>query len=557
MDPRITNLEAATFFGRRLTRRRTAGIQETVAPFPNGSRSGPAKTVRERLNWRAPKGGCRVPACLRAPERLEGFGILTLPEKRDSGSGALPTVRHTAASDPQPGTACGLSAPGPLPLRAADGSDGKAGWNGPADRHRCPGCPRPFGPHLRRSVPDRDGPAPRLPAVRGGVADAAGPRRLDRMERAGPRAPAAPRAGQFPVHRVSAGGRAEPCAADPRHGGGPSSGGTGAPPRLPPGAVRDVHRPGPLRRRAPPRGQPGAHRHDRRPDAGPAGEAGEGDPRPAPRPGLPRRPPGTRVPGARPASAASRPGRPAGRCVAADHRRRHGAGRRWMKRRRILNGLAVMPSVFRLVLPRGEKGCAAVTAGLRERCRRPGIALPQRGPVAAPSVRKARQRVHGELFPDLHRGILRHGGGGARWRGHRLFAIDGTKMNLPRGWSMPASRSPPAPANAPRPPSGTSWRATAPGPPSPPPRGRTRGADLPGAGPASGRSDAGPAAAASVPRRRRLTRTASPPTASEPSVTGAGQLKGCTRFRSKPSRPTGSTAGPGAARAGNPAPVPA
>ena len=105
---------------------------------------------------------------------------------------------------------------------------------------------------------------------------------------------------------------------------------------------------------------------------------------------------------------------------------------RWMRRRRILNSLIVMLFVFRLVLSRGGKGYATLVAELREQCRKPGIALPQREPVAASSIRKARQRVHGDLFIDLHREILRHGGEGARWKGHRLFAVDGTKMNLPR-----------------------------------------------------------------------------------------------------------------------------
>ena len=107
--------------------------------------------------------------------------------------------------------------------------------------------------------------------------------------------------------------------------------------------------------------------------------------------------------------------------------------RRWMKRRRVLNSLIVMLFVFRLVLSRGEKGYATVTAELWEQCRKLGIALPQREPVAASSICKARQRVHEELFLDLHREILRHGNDGARWKGRRLFAVDGTKMNLPRG----------------------------------------------------------------------------------------------------------------------------
>ena len=52
--------------------------------------------------------------------------------------------------------------------------------------------------------------------------------------------------------------------------------------------------------------------------------------------------------------------------------------------------------------------------------------------MVASSICKARARVHEDLFLDLHREILRHGGDGGRWKGHRTFAIDGTRMNLPR-----------------------------------------------------------------------------------------------------------------------------
>lgn len=106
-------------------------------------------------------------------------------------------------------------------------------------------------------------------------------------------------------------------------------------------------------------------------------------------------------------------------------------GLRWRKRRRVLDSLIVMLFVFRLVLSRGEKGYATVVAELWEQCRKLAIALPQPEPMADSSICKARQRLHENLFLDLHCGILRHGGGGPRWRGHRLFAIDGAKMNLP------------------------------------------------------------------------------------------------------------------------------
>ncbi len=71
MDPGIENLKSTTFFGRRLTRRQIADVQETVALFPALSRNELAKTICEHLNWTTPKGDYRVSACLRMLESLE------------------------------------------------------------------------------------------------------------------------------------------------------------------------------------------------------------------------------------------------------------------------------------------------------------------------------------------------------------------------------------------------------------------------------------------------------------------------------------------------------
>ena len=106
--------------------------------------------------------------------------------------------------------------------------------------------------------------------------------------------------------------------------------------------------------------------------------------------------------------------------------------REWMQRRRVLNSLIVMLFVFRLVLARGQKGYATVTAELWDQCRRSGIALPQPKPVAASSICKARARVHEDLFRDLHREILSHDTDNQPWNQHRTFAVDGSKLNLPR-----------------------------------------------------------------------------------------------------------------------------
>ncbi len=67
MARRITDLKSTTFSGRRLTRRRTADIQGTVALLPNDSRNGLARTICGHLGWTTARGACRVGACLGMP----------------------------------------------------------------------------------------------------------------------------------------------------------------------------------------------------------------------------------------------------------------------------------------------------------------------------------------------------------------------------------------------------------------------------------------------------------------------------------------------------------
>jgi len=73
-----------------------------------------------------------------------------------------------------------------------------------------------------------------------------------------------------------------------------------------------------------------------------------------------------------------------------------------------------------------------VLAELWEQCRKLGIALPQPRPVARSSIAKARRRVDPGFFHEVHGIILEHAGEGPGWKGHRILAIDGTRMNLPR-----------------------------------------------------------------------------------------------------------------------------
>ncbi len=74
------------------------------------------------------------------------------------------------------------------------------------------------------------------------------------------------------------------------------------------------------------------------------------------------------------------------------------------------------------------------TAELWDQRRRLGVALPlpRPEPVAISSIGKARARVHEDVFRELHREILARDTRGPDWNGHRTFAVDGSKINLPR-----------------------------------------------------------------------------------------------------------------------------
>ena len=119
--------------------------------------------------------------------------------------------------------------------------------------------------------------------------------------------------------------------------------------------------------------------------------------------------------------------------------------RHWQRRRRSLNTLLVVLFVFRLVFAKNRQGYGATLAELWDQCRRQGVPLPQPSPVSPSAMCAARAKVHENLFRALHAELLRRAGEtamGPRWKGHRLFAVDGTKLNLPRPLVAAGYRTP-------------------------------------------------------------------------------------------------------------------
>ena len=102
IDPRIQRLKLTTFFGKRLTRRQIADVQEMAASLPGLSRNELGKTVCEHLGWKTKRGRSRVRLAVRVLEELKRLGVLSLPEKRRRRCGGV-AGRNTLGRSSMPG----------------------------------------------------------------------------------------------------------------------------------------------------------------------------------------------------------------------------------------------------------------------------------------------------------------------------------------------------------------------------------------------------------------------------------------------------------------------
>ena len=78
----INTLPKTTFSGRRFTKKQLEQVQETVQRFKNLSRKELALTLCEHLNWTTPNGKLKVNSALTLLEKLEFYGIVTLPDRK-------------------------------------------------------------------------------------------------------------------------------------------------------------------------------------------------------------------------------------------------------------------------------------------------------------------------------------------------------------------------------------------------------------------------------------------------------------------------------------------
>ena len=110
---------------------------------------------------------------------------------------------------------------------------------------------------------------------------------------------------------------------------------------------------------------------------------------------------------------------------------------RWQKRKRVIDSLFLVMMILRLVGNRDRKGYGSTIDDMWDNCDKVRIALPQRDTIASSSFASARLKLDESIFKEINDRIVQiyeaEFGGQHLWRGLRVFAVDGTKVNVPRG----------------------------------------------------------------------------------------------------------------------------
>src|SRR5680860_182769 len=463
MTPRLEKLKSTTFGGKRFTRKQIATIQETANTFSTLSRRELAHTICEHLRWYTPKEKNKIQSCLRALDSLEKLGILSLPEKMESQKrGPQKKITWTAQTEAQLIISDELDQLTPISLQVVTEKDAINQWNEYVDRHHYLGYRRPIGPHLRYFILDKQGrqlgclmfsyAVKSLPARDEwiGWQEKSHKKHMDLVANNN-------RFLIFPWVKVKClASKALSMASrqladdwEACHGYRPVLLET----------FVDLTKFDATCYRA-------ANWHYLSETKGRVASKNTTAKTPK---GVyvyplvnnaksilingPKASPKTRK---NPLIRTSKPLTPADPfvqlwqniigtvvTVANDF------DQQWQKRQRVLNTLLIMLFIFRLVFSKNKQGYAITIAELWDQCRTLGIPLPQPTPVAASAFSTARAKVDENIFKTLHAEILQHVDRPCddnQWKGHRIFAVDGSRMNLPRqlinqGYKIPSDNA--------------------------------------------------------------------------------------------------------------------
>lgn len=157
MDQKIKNLKSTTFCERRFTRQQIADIQTTIKTFPALSRREIAHTICEHLNWVTPTGTDKIQTCLNALEEMEALELIILPAKIQHKKAVQKKIQWTTQTDEPALIDTALDALFPISLQVTTEKEQANQWNEFVDRYHYLGYRRPIGSHLRYYILDKDG----------------------------------------------------------------------------------------------------------------------------------------------------------------------------------------------------------------------------------------------------------------------------------------------------------------------------------------------------------------------------------------------------------------
>jgi hypothetical protein len=122
-------------------------VQETVARFPKLSRTELARTLCEHLNWKTPNGKDKTESCLTLLEALEAHGAVTLPAKqvRKTPQRRMPAFQNEPAD---PAIDDDLSAVAPIRLEVVHAGEERELWKAYLQTYHYLGYRQPVGAHL-------------------------------------------------------------------------------------------------------------------------------------------------------------------------------------------------------------------------------------------------------------------------------------------------------------------------------------------------------------------------------------------------------------------------
>lgn len=114
----------------------------------------------------------------------------------------------------------------------------------------------------------------------------------------------------------------------------------------------------------------------------------------------------------------------------------------WQIRKRFIDTHFLVLFILKLVLSKNQQGYKSL---LNELWESPEISVDQDRPVAASSICEARQKLPATIFTVLNRSILferEQSNALPLWCGHRVFAVDGSKINVPHELLSQGYRAP-------------------------------------------------------------------------------------------------------------------